>query len=205
MGNNPNSGKKKKPPVHANWLEAVKDTGLDVAGQVTPIAENLFEQVLGFTPGPGSKGELKPGQSLEIGSKIATESGVNAQAFFEKQKGQFEVNHEANERQNIQIRINQLLQELQSLLLVTADIGQEAKVASMQAIVEPGEYHVGVLEHLINIFKDFRVQAESALTWLQSNNSRAQKKNFWNQFKNKKTGGSNFLLSGEHYMTRSAG
>lgn len=211
MGNNnqQQNGKKKKPPAYGNWLETLKEAGADVAGQVAPMTDNMFEQILGFTPGPGSKGELKAGQSMEIGSQIKENKqetpGISKQAFFEKQQGQENLKNTNKDSRETQLRIKQLMVELQKLVVTTSNLGQEVKVASMQNIAEPNEYHIGVLEHLIKMVKDFRVQAESAVTWLQSSNSRAQKKNFWARYKNKKTGGSKFLLSGEHYMTRSAG
>jgi len=57
-------------------------------------------------------------------------------------------------------------------------------------------------EKIIEFIRNFRKNIDSASTWLQSSNKRAEKKNFWAMYKKK---GSSFLLSGESYSQRSAG
>jgi len=84
----------------------------------------------------------------------------------------------------------------------TQKLTEQVKVAVMQGTVDASEYQINFFENIIKLISDFRKKIDSAVTWLQGSNSRAQKKNYWSQYKKK---GSSFLLSGESYSQRSAG
>src|SRR4030043_501414 len=57
-------------------------------------------------------------------------------------------------------------------------------------------------EKLLEFVKSFRKKIEESSVWLHATNKRAEKQNYWSKFK--KHGGK-FLLSADHYLTRSAG
>src|SRR4030065_534669 len=61
----------------------------------------------------------------------------------------------------------------------TQDLGQELQIASMQAPVEPGLYHVIFFEKLLEFLKSFRKKIEAGSIWLQATNKRAAKKIYW--------------------------
>ena len=84
----------------------------------------------------------------------------------------------------------------------TQKLTEQVKVAVMQGTVDASEYQINFFENIIKLISDFRKKIDSAVTWLQGSNARAQKKNYWSQYKKK---GSSFLLSGESYSQRSAG
>src|SRR5258708_5318034 len=67
---------------------------------------------------------------------------------------------------------------------------------------DPGIYHVIFLMKILEELKDFRKNIESASIWLTAVNKRANKKNFWNQYKVQK---GQALLNPETYNQRSAG
>ena len=72
----------------------------------------------------------------------------------------------------------------------------------MQGSSKASEYQINFYESIISMVASFRKKIDSAVVWLQGSNKRAEKKNFWSQYKKK---GSSFLLSGESYTQRSAG
>ena len=84
----------------------------------------------------------------------------------------------------------------------TQELAEEVQIATMQAPVEPGIYHLVFFERLLEFIKSFRQNIGQAKNWLQSSNKRAQKKNYWANYK--KHGGK-FLLAADHYVSRSAG
>ena len=94
------------------------------------------------------------------------------------------------------------MQEVLALAQTTQNIGQEVEIASIQAPVNPGVYHVIFFEKLLEFIKSFRRKIEDAGVWLHASNEKALKKNYWGLYKKH---GSKFLLSPDHYLQRSAG
>jgi hypothetical protein len=58
------------------------------------------------------------------------------------------------------------------------------------------------LEKILEFLKSFKKDIESASQWLAATNKRANKRNFWNQYKVQK---GSALLNPETYSQRSAG
>ena len=84
----------------------------------------------------------------------------------------------------------------------TETLSEELQVASTQTVVNPGVYHVIFFEKFLEFLKSYRKKVEEAATWLHASNKRAHKKNYWTKYEKH---GSKFLLSADHYLTRSAG
>jgi hypothetical protein len=154
-------------------------------------------------------GEMRPGESLEIDKAY---SGEHERAV--KESRQLTHLNRLKEEENqfvrretgqLKAQMDSLQQELLQLVQTTQNLSQETQVAAMSAPVEPGVYHIHYLEKLIMFIKSFRKNLGSAGLWMAESNKRAQKKNYWAKYKNKKTGGSQFLLNADHYVTRSAG
>ena len=209
--NNPKNKKQKGGVNQANPLEALKDIGGSV---VKSLKEDLVSRAPGdFMDqlfGPRSEnfsGEIIAGESLEI-SEVLT--GQHKEKQLLRQQLQLERTLRIQEKETIEITINDLriqLKTLQEEILVlsqnTQDLAEETQIAAMQAPGEPGSYHVLFFEKLLEFIKSFRKRIEEAGVWLHATNKRAAKKNAWGA--NYKKHGAKYLLSGEHYLTRSAG
>lgn len=105
-----------------------------------------------------------------------------------------------------QVLLEQTVQELKELKKANASLGKEVEKAVFNPPDKPSPYFFSFLLHVRKIIREAREAVESSATWLSAQNERKTKKgSFWSTFLNKKKGGSQFLLSGEHYLTRSAG
>lgn len=211
MGNDNQKKGNKRKLTQANPLEALKDIG-------NATKQSLKEDLLKKAPadfmdqifGPRSRnfsGEIVAGESLEINEVLTG-------AHEEKQKLRAQLTLERTlrleEKETIEKRTNELriqLSSIQKEILTlsenTQDLAEEVQIAVMQAPVEPGVYHVLFFEKLLEFIKSFRKKIEEASVWLHATNQRASKKNVWGA--RYKKHGAKYLLSGEHYITRSAG
>jgi len=101
-----------------------------------------------------------------------------------------------------------LKSETERLVESGYNLHRQTTLATDQQIVNPGEYHVSFLlaiKTAIQRIIKARKSIEESSQWLQLHNQKGKKKGtFWNTLNSKK-GGSKFLLSSEHYLTRSAG
>ena len=212
------NGKNKgqKLPRQPNPLEAFKDDlkeiGSDAAKQMRDEAAKLpgdfMEQLLGFRPSPKNfSGEIVPGEAIEFSEVI---SGRYEEVEKTKKQMSFERRLIEEERVQIEKKTNELRMQLTAireeilfLAQQTENLAEETEIAAFQAPVEPGVYHVIFFEKLLEFIKSFRKKVEEASIWLHSVNRRAARKNAWGS--NYKKYGAKYLLSGEHYLQRSAG
>ncbi len=194
-----------------NSLEVIKDIGHATAQQmrdeVAKMPGQLMEQLFGITPGKSYSGEISPGGVVEFSDIL---SGEQAEISKEKQQIGLERIILEEERELVEQKTNELrmqLKVLQDEILKLADrtenMAEETVVAAMQAPVEPGVYHVIFFERLMEFIQSFRKKLEDASVWLHAVNKRAAKKNAWGSAYKKH--GAKYLLSGEHYIARSAG
>jgi len=100
------------------------------------------------------------------------------------------------------MRLQVIQAEAVKMVNSTQKLTEGIKIAVLQGTVDASEYQINFFENIIKMIANFRKKIDSAVTWLQGSNTRAQKKNFWSQYKKK---GASFLLSGESYSQRSAG
>jgi hypothetical protein len=84
----------------------------------------------------------------------------------------------------------------------TQSLTEGVKTAVLQGAVDASEYQINFYESIISMIVSFRKKIDSAVVWMQGHSKRAEKKNYWSQYKKK---GASFLLSGETYSQRSAG
>ena len=83
------------------------------------------------------------------------------------------------------------------------ELGKEVQVATMQSVVNPGNYHRNFFETLRNLIQTLRLKVTESRNWVAASNARAkQKKGYWAQAK---TSGTKFTLSSERYMVTSTG
>jgi hypothetical protein len=207
-----NKGKRQQIFDKKNVIEQLNDIGVQTAGTLAEEAkktgQDILNQLLGQQVPEKKSANLVPGQSVDF-----RESGRNQALEEENKRLQNQVSFEKrlfNEVQSesqkklgeLRLRLKVLMQEALNVAQSAGRLGQETKVALMNQVAVPSEYQINFLQGVIDNLVNFRKSIDSTINWLQSGNKRAQKKNFWSQYKNK---GSSFLLSGESYSQRSAG
>lgn len=195
-----------------NPLEALKDIGKNTAQEMRSEANKLsadfMQELLGIrTPSKNYSGEIMPGEPVDMAEvysgRYEEQIKVKKQMAFERrliQEERIQVEKKTNE---LKMQLNAVREEILILAQNTQDLAEETQVAAMQAPIEPGVYHVIFFEKLLEFIKSFRKKIEESAVWMHSLNIRARKKNVWGQ--NYKKKGASYLLSSEHYLSRSAG
>ena len=194
-----------------NPLETLKDLSKATAAQmrqeVSQMPSEIIDQLFGPRTQKNFSGEIVPGEAIEFKDIL---SGRQEKIEFQRKQISLERKLLEGERVRTEKKTNELkiqLKVLQEELIVLADktegLAEETQVATMQATVEPGVYHVIFFEKLLEFISSFRKKIEEASIWLHATNKRASKKNAWGTAYKKH--GAKYLLSGEHYLSRSAG
>lgn len=211
MDNNNQNKKNAKVVAVANPLESIKDIGSKATESikedlVKKVPQDFMDQLFGPRQRNYS-GEIMAGESLEISEVFTGEHEKN-----QKLKKQFVYertlrvqDREQSDRKTTELRLQfkALQEEVLVLAQSTSDLGEETQIAAMQAPIEPGVYHLTFIKNLLEFVKSFRKKIEESSVWMHATNSRAAKKNAWGE-KYKKHG-AKYLLSSEHYLSRSAG
>ena len=196
---------------YSNPLEAIKDIGKNTTETLkqdlfSGMAQSAMDQIFGPKPGANYKAEITAGESVEMTDVYTGQHNekiiLQRQLYYEKHLLQEEERLSRRKADELRVALQAVMQETLSLMQQTEDLAEETKIALMQAPVEPGVYHLLFFEKLLSFIKSFRKKIESASVWMHSANGRAQKKNWVNNYKNH---GAKYLLSGEHYVARSAG
>jgi len=200
--------KKKNYPT-SNVLESLKELGTSTAKSMSQDVlrqSDFFNQIFGTQKSEKFSGDITPGESLEINDiytgKREEDQKLRQQIALERKLLEEERVRTEKKTNELKIQLNSIIEEVRLVSEKTSDLTQEIKVATLQAPIEPGVYHVIFFEKLLELIKSFRKKIDDAAVWLNGVNKRAQKKNFWGQYK---THGAKFLLSGEHYSGRNAG
>jgi hypothetical protein len=195
---------------YKNIIESFKDIGSSTAKTLQQDVirpQDILDQLMAFKEkSKDYSGEIAPGESLEMGEvysgKREKDEKLQNQLNLERRLHEEEKIIVQEKTNSLKLQLNALMQEVSSLTQSTQELGQEVQIASMQAPVEPGVYHILFFEKLLDFIKSFRKKIEESSIWLSSLNKRAQKKNYWSMYKEKK---GSFLLSPDHYLQRSAG
>lgn len=195
----------------ANPLESLKDIG---AGTVKSLKEDLLSQTpkdfIDQILGPRTRnfsGEIIAGESLEISEVLSGEHEgklkLRHQLHLERTLRLEDKESRDRKADELRIQLKSIQEEVLELAQSTQDLAEETQIAAMQAPIEPGIYHLIFFKKLLEFVKSFRKKIEEASVWLHATNKRAAKKNAWGA--NYKKHGAKYLLSGEHYLSRSAG
>jgi hypothetical protein len=212
MSGNNNSQKQKLQRLRqANVLEALKDLGGDTKKSFTndlvkETGSEFMRQLLGLTPKKKFSGEIQKGESLVVNDvfsgKKEEQEKIKKQVRFERRILEEEKAAITKKNNELKLRLHAITQEIQAVVISTPKLAHEVKVASLTATSEAGLYHVMFLEKILEFLKSFKKDIESASQWLAATNKRANKRNFWNQYKVQK---GSALLNPETYSQRSAG
>ena len=201
----------KKYTRQVNVLESLKDIGSSTGNTIKKdiargVSQEFINQLLGKKYDKKYSGDIMAGEAVEMeeiysGRREETLKLKNQLALERKLREEEKIQTEKKSN-DLRIQLHALMQEVANLAKSTQDLGEETKLASMQAPIEPGVYHLVFFEKLLEFIKSFRKKIDDAHVWLHTTNSRAEKKNYWARYK--KHGGK-FLLAADHYLTRSAG
>lgn len=207
-----NKNKKQSQVRTKNVLEAISDLGSGVINttlnETKAISDEFFRQLLGQQKQQKEKksADLVTGSTLEMNKVMSGEEQRNKklqeQIFFERRLYQEEQKETQSKLQELRLRLQAVSQEAIKLANSTANLSQEVKIAILQNPVNASEYQINFFEDIIKLISEFRKKIDSAVVWMQSTSKRAQKMNYWSQYKKK---GASFLLSPDHYSQRSAG
>lgn len=213
--NNNSAQKTTKIP---NPLEALKEvtqnTASEMKREAMNLPKNLLEELLGPQvspfggPSKNYSGELFPGEAVEMKEVLSGRhdelSKERAQISHERMLLEEERALVEKRSGELRMQINAIREELVLTASKTADLAEEIQIATMQAPINPGMYHLIFFEQLLEFIRSYRKKIETAAVWLHSANKRAGKKG-GNWVQNYKAHGAKYLLSGEHYNQRSAG
>src|SRR3989344_4099073 len=184
-------------------LELLREVGRE---QIDPIPAEMARQLFGRRE-KNFSGEIMPGEAVEMREVYSGKAQINEtlqkQLTLERQlriEDKVLIERRTNE---LRIQIKAIHEEIIKLAQVTPQLTQELQVAAFQAPVEPSAYELFFLQRIFEFIKSFRKKIEDANIWLSCANRRARRKNVWGQ--NYKKYGAKYLLSGEHYLQRSAG
>jgi len=209
--NNDKNQKSQKAVKRSSVLESLKDvsgnTGKTLKKDLAQgVSEEFINQLLGRKPDKKYSGDITPGESLEFedvfsGRREQTLK-LEKQLSLERNLRQEEKIRSEKKGNELKLQLKAIVEEVAMLAQNTQELAEEVQVATMQAPIEPGVYHIVYFEKLLEFIKSFRKNIGQAKNWLHSSNKRAQKKNYWASYK--KHGGK-FLLAADHYVSRSAG
>lgn len=194
-----------------NVLESLKDLGDSSISQsgdlLKSTSEDFFRELVGF-PRPQAKrsGEISQGESIDVSQVISGKYEENrklrAQLTLERNLAAEEKGISERKIQELRVQLQAITVEVSKLASSTSELATQTEIAMIEVPANPGVYHVIFFEKVLEFLQSFRKKIDEAATWLTASNKRAEKKNYWATFKKK---GSSFLLSPDHYLTRSAG
>lgn len=206
-----NKKKSQNLVTRQNVLETLKDIGSSTGDQTKNFlkgtSEEFLRELFGLTKYSAKhSGEITPGESLSMkdilnGNEAVKEKGKK-QLRFENTLLAEETRASREKVSELKVELQAVMNEVKKLADSTKNLAEATNAASVSAPVDPGIYHINFFESLLEFLKSFRKRVDLAATWLQSTNKRAEKKNYWSQYKKK---GTTFLLNPESYSQRSAG
>ena len=151
--------------------------------------------------------EIEMGGSLEMSELLSGRADENkklrGQVTVERRLREEEKTYVMRKTNELKIQIEAIRTEVLKVAEITPQLSQEVDNAAFAVNSAPSEYELNFLQVLFEFIKSFRKRIESANEWLAISNRRAAKKNAWGA--NYKKHGAKYLLSGEHYLQRSAG
>ncbi len=221
MNDNGSSKKKKKYTERAvNSIETLKNTAKSPARLVQDIGkattksvkedlvkgmgQDFVEQIFGSAG--GVSGEISAGQSLEMKDLVKSpehqkvEKQLNVERHLRREE-QYLVETRQNE---LRMELKAIMVEIVKITKETGEMSEAVQVAAMQAPTKEGVgiYHIIFFKKFLKFLVSYRKKIENAKVWLHSQNRRAGQKGWVTNYKKH---GAKYLLSGEHYLSRSAG
>ena len=151
----------------------------------------------------GLRGVLGLGQSTEI-NRSPTNYGTE---LYQPSHLQHETTLLLQQdNQELKKTITELVEQIKSLSKASKNTQKEIEKISLEENPEPSTYKVNFLKRLVTYLKEVTKNINQAGEWASMFSIRCkQRGKFWNNVKNKKTGGEQYLFSNEHSSARSVG
>lgn len=168
--------------------------------QASPKIQNFLESLRNNS---GNSGQESPfgNPFAEFNQQKEIEKARIAQ-FQNARNKEWESVYSAKDKQ-IEKQIEQIRDELKALAKEIVKYDQNIKQAIQGPITNPGVYHINFFEHIRQIISLLRKNVSEANSWLTVFNKRSKSQGtFWNKAK---SGGSAYLFSSEHSISRSIG
>ena len=195
-----------------NVLEAINEIGSQVVtttkNEVKATSDEFFRQLLGQQRQLQEKrsGNLTAGRTTDMSEimsgKEEQKKKFDEQIFFERRLFSEERQETGKKLQELRLRLQAIQAEANKLIASTQSLTEGVKTAVLQGAIDASEYQINFYESIISMIVSFRKKIDNAVVWMQGQSKRAEKKNYWSQYKKR---GASFLLSGETYSQRSAG
>lgn len=150
-----------------------------------------------------NSGVLFPGQSVDLSKPKAESINWNKEFLFKsiQVEQQTIVNRQSQE---LTSEINEIRLEIKKLIDTTDNLDQEIISISLEEISENSQYQLNFLSRIKILIQNFRKNISEAGVWMESFTHKKSRRNaFWGKARNKKSGGEQYLFSGEHSASRS--
>lgn len=208
----PTQKNKKKQSQNKNVLETLASLGSQttdtIKNETKATSDEFFRQLLGQQKVMQEKrsGDLDQGRAVGVedivNGREEQKQKFDEQIFFERRLFNEERESSSKRLEEMRLRLQVIMSEANKMVASAQNLGETVKNAVMQNPVSASEYQIHFFEDIITLVTSFKKKIDNAITWLQGSTKRAEKKNYWTQYKKK---GAGFLLSGESYSQRSAG
>jgi len=183
----------------AKDLKNKKGTTQLLSGQNSPEFVNNNTQT---TKTNGLRGILGLGQSAEISKSSNIGKELYQPSHLEREATLLV--HQDN--QELKKTISELVEQIKSLTHAAKTTQKEIEKIGLEENPEPSIYKVNFLQRLVNYLKNVTKNINQAGEWANLFAIRCkQRGKFWNNVKNKKAGGEQYLFSSEHSSARSVG
>lgn len=202
----------KKTSNQKGFLENIKDLGGKMArsaakdvlrGTVEEAIEQIKDKKNRQAANTGVLEEKKPFNFEEYIKQKEQTAREETQRFYERKKAHERIIWTA-EQQQTERQIKAIQEELRKVVEETEELSQEVKRVAIEAVVEPGVYHLNFLERIWQLIKFLRKKIQESRHWLAEWNAYCKKKRnyYWIQVRQS---GTKFMLSSERYMATQAG
>lgn len=153
-------------------------------------------------------GVLTPGQSVDFNPPTPD---INWNKEFTFNSNYIETDHNLiiqRQGQEISQSIEEIRSEIKKLINTIKGMDQELSTeltnVPLTNIPENNQYQLTFLNRIKRIIENFRQNISEASVWMTAFNSKRSKQNsFWGRARNKKSGGQQYMFSGEHSASRS--
>lgn len=173
--------------------EVLKDSQYDTSHQKSPAKFSL-------------QGILGLGQTVEINKNTQSTEKQNHELFYGLSHLVKEQNILFDQHQKeLTKELQALREEISKLIHSTSNLEKDVANIALAEIPEVSEYQLNFLSRIRIFIATVRKNISTADIWLEAFAAKKKKKNlFWNNVKNKKKGGEQYLFSNEHSAARSA-
>jgi hypothetical protein len=178
------------------------------------LGNNLSSEALQDSPEVSSdkkqtkislKGILGLGQSVDINKNTSNSEKQSKELFYglnhlaQEQNVLFDQHQKELEKELISLR-----DEIGKLAQATDNLEKDVANVALSNISEVSEYQLNFLSRIRIFIENFRKNISDAGLWIEAFAAKKKKKNaFWNNVKDKKKGGDQYLFSNEHSAARS--